>query len=131
METPWSLGLLREELRTKHGRAWIAARDGRVQGFAFFRICAPECELLRLAVAPQFRRFGIGKTLLAQACLQLTAEGCTVCFLEVRASNTAARMLYERYGFIQHGIRVRYYKAPVEDAMLYRLNMMIQQGAQQ
>lgn len=131
MEAPWSLALLREELRTKHGRAWIAEIDGQVQGFACFRICAPECELLRLAVAPQARRCGIGSSLLASAWLQLTDEGCTVCFLEVRSSNTAARALYQRAGFIQNGIRALYYNDPVEDAILYRLNTMIQQGVPQ
>jgi len=41
-------------------------------------------------------------------------------FLEVRASNLAARKLYERVGFIEAGSRPRYYRDPAEDAVVYR-----------
>ena len=39
--------------------------------------------------------------------------------LEVRESNSAARKLYEKCGFVQSGRRQRYYKQPEEDAILY------------
>ena len=44
-------------------------------------------------------------------------------FLEVRASNTAARSLYESLGFCQTGLRRFYYSDPSEDAILYRLTV--------
>jgi len=40
-------------------------------------------------------------------------------FLEVRASNTAARRLYENLGFKEAGCRKGYYTNPNEDAVLY------------
>ena len=43
---------------------------------------------------------------------------CTVCYLEVRESNTAARTLYESLGFVQTGYRPRYYSQPEEAAVL-------------
>ncbi len=125
---PWSVRLFQEELQISGSRLWVAELDGQIQGFASFRICAPECELLRLAVAPSARRAGIGRDLLDQACRCLFDEGCTTCFLEVRQSNAAARSLYERAGFIHDGCRARYYNNPVEDAMLYSLNMVTRQG---
>jgi hypothetical protein len=42
-------------------------------------------------------------------------------FLEVRESNEAARLFYEKSGFIQSGRRKSYYSNPLEDAVLYRL----------
>lgn len=128
LENPWSVRLFQEELQSSGSRLWVAEIDGQIQGFACFRICAPECELLRLAVAPSARRAGIGRALLDHACRCLTGDKCVTCFLEVRASNNAARALYEHAGFIHDGRRARYYNNPVEDAMLYSLNMVTPQG---
>jgi ribosomal-protein-alanine N-acetyltransferase len=38
--------------------------------------------------------------------------------LEVRQSNDAARLLYERFGFVVAGVRRAYYTKPVEDALV-------------
>ena len=38
--------------------------------------------------------------------------------LEVRRSNEAARLLYERFGFSVAGVRAAYYSKPVEDALV-------------
>ena len=38
--------------------------------------------------------------------------------LEVREGNTAARNLYESYGFIQETVRKSYYHNPTEDALI-------------
>jgi ribosomal-protein-alanine N-acetyltransferase len=47
--------------------------------------------------------------------LRLGARRAT---LEVRASNGAARGLYERLGFHVAGVRRNYYTSPVEDALI-------------
>ena len=41
-----------------------------------------------------------------------------VAVLEVRAGNAAARALYERLGFVVVGERRKYYREPVEDALI-------------
>jgi ribosomal protein S18 acetylase RimI-like enzyme len=41
-------------------------------------------------------------------------------FLEVRASNAAARALYASAGFVAVGRRARYYRDPDEDAVVMR-----------
>ena len=38
--------------------------------------------------------------------------------LEVRVSNAAAIHVYEKNGFVNEGIRPRFYEKPVEDAMI-------------
>jgi ribosomal-protein-alanine N-acetyltransferase len=49
---------------------------------------------------------------------QARTTGASTIRLEVRASNAAARALYQRYGFSAAGIRRAYYSAPLEDALL-------------
>jgi len=54
---------------------------------------------------------------------QMHEEGLLVIFLEVRASNAAARRLYASRGFHEVGVRPNYYKRPVEDALVLRRDL--------
>jgi ribosomal-protein-alanine N-acetyltransferase len=60
---------------------------------------------------------------LGAALRQSRGEGATHCYLEVRASNGAARGLYEKLGFLVDGVRKNYYTTPAgrEDALLMSL----------
>jgi ribosomal-protein-alanine N-acetyltransferase len=49
------------------------------------------------------------------------AVGASRVFLEVRASNQAALLLYEGLGFTRSLIREGYYDMPVEDAVVMSL----------
>ncbi|MCK5138448.1 MAG: ribosomal-protein-alanine N-acetyltransferase, partial [Thermodesulfovibrionia bacterium] len=44
-------------------------------------------------------------------------------FLEVRKSNYQAIRLYQKFEFIQIGLRKKYYQQPVEDALLFQLKL--------
>jgi ribosomal-protein-alanine N-acetyltransferase len=46
------------------------------------------------------------------------ALGARRATLEVRRSNEAARLLYERFGFSISAVRPDYYSKPVEDALV-------------
>lgn len=72
-----------------------------------------EHEILNLAVAPQARRRGLARALLAYV---LAAPGDW--FLEVRESNSAAIGLYESTGFRRFGTRPGYYGASSESAIV-------------
>lgn len=110
------LVLLAEEASTQ-------AETG-VLGFLVAHHLSPEWELENIVVAPTSRRKGLGNRLL-NALLQSAKEtNSTMVFLEVRESNTAARTLYEKAGFEQTRRRKSYYTNPIEDAILYRLNLL-------
>ncbi|WP_310599935.1 ribosomal protein S18-alanine N-acetyltransferase [Desulfobulbus sp.] len=123
MPSPWSGAALREEIGAANGFALVAACGETVCGYAFFRIVPPESELLHLVVDPEWRRRQVATTLLDRAMAELAAQGCIVCFLEVRASNAAALRLYARTGFVRTGTRKHYYSQPVEDALLLTRDM--------
>jgi ribosomal protein S18 acetylase RimI-like enzyme len=76
------------------------------------------CQLDSMAVYPSHRRHGIGAALLRELLAWATQNGARHFSLEVRASNTAAITLYQRFGLRPEGRRTRYYAHPEEDALL-------------
>lgn len=124
MPAPWNENQLQAEMAAANSRGWVVEGEGGIVGYAFFRTCLPECELLHVVVAPEQRRRGLGEFLVDQVLGQLAAAGCTCCLLEVRESNVAARQLYDKMGFFQVGRRKKYYRQPVEDALLMQRDMI-------
>lgn len=68
------------------------------RGFSTFN-ARPILNIHDLAVVPEVRGRGVGRQLLAAVEEQATSLGCCAITLEVRADNTIARGLYERFGF--------------------------------
>jgi ribosomal-protein-alanine N-acetyltransferase len=120
MASPWSSGRIVSEFAHPLSRIFVLVHDSQVPGYAAFRTCASEGELLRLVVLPAWRRQGWAGRLLRYGLRQLAGHGMETCFLEVRSSNTAARSLYEQHGFTNIGMRPKYYRQPMEDAVLMR-----------
>jgi [ribosomal protein S18]-alanine N-acetyltransferase len=90
-------------------------------GFIVALHIAPDWELENIVVLLGARRMGIGKRLLDALLAAVRKTNSEAVFLEVRESNEAARLFYEKSGFIQSGRRKSYYSNPLEDAVLYRL----------
>lgn len=116
---PWSARDFRDCVAS--GMPFLVAEtaDG-LAGYVVAREAADEGEILNLAVAPAWHHRGVGRALVARVLATLVGRGATQVFLEVRASNVAARALYEGAGFREVGRRTRYYRRPVEDAVVLR-----------
>ncbi len=102
-------------------RLALVVEEDAVRGFLIARQTGPEWEIENLVVGQPFRRRGLAATLLRRFFDLASRQGGQAVFLEVRASNAAARALYARFGFIESGRRRHYYHSPLEDAVLYRL----------
>ena len=87
------------------------------------REAAGSGEILNLAVAPEFRRRGIGGTLLEEGLVAFHDRGAQEVFLEVRESNHSAQALYLARGFRPVGQRAAYYRNPRENALVLRLGL--------
>jgi [ribosomal protein S18]-alanine N-acetyltransferase len=105
-------------------RCWAAEMDGRLVGMLVLWMIVDEAHIASLATHPEFRRQGIAKQLLVEALDNAYAEGARTAFLEVRASNEAARRMYQKFGFEEVGRRERYYKDNNEDAILMTLKRL-------
>jgi ribosomal-protein-alanine N-acetyltransferase len=89
-------------------------------GFYIGEQVLDEVTLMEIAIAPELQGKGYGKALFNHFLELARHRGAKQCFLEVRASNISAQMLYINAGFIQTGKRTGYYPAEVgyEDAIL-------------
>jgi ribosomal-protein-alanine N-acetyltransferase len=122
---PWPERSFRFEVTDNPAaRCWVAEMDDRVVGMLVLWIIVDEAHIASLATHPEFRRQGIAKQLLVKALDTAYAEGARTAFLEVRASNEAARRMYQKFGFEEAGRRERYYKDNNEDAILMTLKRL-------
>lgn len=121
--TPWSKTSFRNLLGRGDANLWVAEIDEQLVGYAVLWYVLREAELGNIAVVSGWRGQGIGGRLLRWVVESARARGTERLFLEVRESNRAAQTLYERHGFVQVGVRRRYYRAPVEDARVMCLRL--------
>ena len=111
-------------------RIWVArAPDDPVVGFCSCWLVFDELHIHTVAVRPAWRRRGIARTLMDGVLGAAAAEGATRATLEVRRSNEAARSLYAGLGFVERGVRPRYYTRPVEDALILWLDELPREDA--
>lgn len=121
---PWSAASFRSLLTGVAVHfAVAAAGGGEVLGYLVMWIAGGEAEIANLAVDAGARRRHIGSTLLHHATHVARAGGADAIFLEVRESNVAARAIYAANGFTSVARRSRYYRRPVEDALVLRLEL--------
>jgi [ribosomal protein S18]-alanine N-acetyltransferase len=122
-ESPWSLGQFETACNGETGQgetALVADWMGLARGFVVFTRVVDEACIHNIAVHPQWQGKGCASALLSAALAEMTLGGAVRCCLEVRASNTAARRLYEKFLFQVDGLRKNYYPAADarEDAVL-------------
>lgn len=114
---PWTPAMFFDEL-AQPGRAYVVVEDGgRMVAYGGVMLVDRDAHVMTIATRPEHRRRGLAtRVLLAlfDAALELGAKHLT---LEVRASNDAARRMYERFGFVAEGRRRRYYQDG-EDAVV-------------
>lgn len=77
-----------------------------------------ELHIVTIAVRPSFRRQGAGALLVIAAVEFAQARGMECVTLEYRRSNDVARALYDKFGFMNVGMRARYYSDNNEDAII-------------
>lgn len=119
---PWSLRAFGAALARPEVHFTVAqASEGgvaRVAGYLVAWFVVDEAEIGNVAVAEEFRGRGVGAALLDGMLAAAGRASVRDVYLEVRESNAAARALYASRGFTPVGRRRRYYRDPVEDALV-------------
>lgn len=117
----WPEASVREVLVWEGALGLASEVRAEVVGFLIARQMRDEAEVLNLAVAPENRRRGEGGALLRAAVVEFRKRGVRRVFLEVRESNAAGIAFYEKHSFSQAGRRERYYREPVEAAIVMEI----------
>ena len=117
---PWVRGIFAADLgRERTGALYLGAwLKGCLVGYGACAWTGARLHILRLAVAPQVRRFGVGSQLLVALGEIGVGASCRRVFLELRKSNTGAGALYARFGFVEVEVRKNYYSENGEDALI-------------
>ena len=119
----WPETSVREVLEWKGVLGLASEAKGEVVGFLIGRQVREDAEVLNLAVTPESRRRGEGGALLRAAVVEFRKRGVRRVFLEVRESNTAGIAFYAKHSFSQAGRRERYYRDPVEAAIVMEIRL--------
>jgi [ribosomal protein S18]-alanine N-acetyltransferase len=124
---PWSEQLLRNELANAWSVLLALVEDHppgeHMLGYVIFWVVHDEIHVLNVATAPEARRRGVGRALMALAAEHGRARACRLVTLEVRRTNLPALGLYRSLGFRQVGVRPRYYAEENEDAIIMTLDL--------
>ena len=100
---PWSASDFAD--LKKSGCDIIASQNG----FVVWRVVADEAEIITIGVHPDARKAGIASAMLTIIEADAKKRGATKMFLEVAENNYPARALYQHNGYVQIGIRPKYY----------------------
>ena len=122
-DASWSAAEFAALLSTPGAAAVIAVEQGEPAGFILTRRAADEAEILTVCTRPFAQRRGVAKALLDHQFTELFRHGVARVFIEVAASNVAARRLYDKAGFATAGLRKLYYgnaDGPRDDAIVMR-----------
>ena len=114
----WSRDAFVSDMKNPVARYLVAEQDGKIIGYAGAWVILDESHITNIAVLKEHRGQGTGKRLTHGLLQYLSNLGAAYATLEVRRSNEIAQNLYKSLGFVQLGVRKRYYADNGEDALI-------------
>ena len=117
-EFPWTEEDFIRCLRQRNCIGMVAEQDDRVVGFMVYELNKTRLHLLNLAVARDFRRFGIGTQMMSKLIGKLSPQRRARIVLEVRETNLQAQIFFRANGFRAVSVLREYYEDTPEDAYL-------------
>ncbi len=104
----WTKGIFHDCLRVGYS-CWVWEQEGEIIGYSVMSLGAGEAHILNIAVRPDWRRRGLGRSMLEHLVSVAERHNVEAMLLEVRPSNRNAMKLYEQLRFQQVGLRRNYY----------------------
>jgi ribosomal-protein-alanine N-acetyltransferase len=120
---PWTKRCFQDELEHQFSIPLVVKTGQKIVGYACLWHVNDQMEIANFAVSPEFRKKGIGRMLMQKVLSEAIKKGCASLILSVRESNLPALNLYKEFGFVEVGRRKRYYRFPIEDAIIMVKNL--------
>ncbi len=116
----WTFQSFETEISGKNPFAYyLVARQGdEVIAYLGVWLILNEAHITNIAVKPSRRKKGIAEKLLNFFFKKAELKNIDAITLEVRMSNEPAQKLYRKLGFVEKGIRPKYYQNNNEDALI-------------
>lgn len=125
-DDPWTPQMIRSDVMDLPFSTYVLGEvDEKLVGYVGIMVVRDECQVNNVAVHPDYRKKGIGGTLLKTALSFAKQSGAEEAFLEVREGNDDAIRLYESMGFKRLGIRKGYYENNGENAVVMRKDLTV------
>ena len=118
---PWTESQIIDEINKNNALFLVARCNEHFCGYISGQLILDEFYINNVAVTEGFRRKGAASKLIEFMLNELQNRDCSLVTLEVRESNFSARSVYEKFGFINLGIRKNFYSHPTENACIYTL----------
>lgn len=113
--SPWTEEQILSDMQQDSVDYFFVEEGKEIIGFLAIQQLVGELEITNIAIKKAYQGRGLGSQLLAN----LDQVDFPI-FLEVRASNTPAQALYQKFGFEVIGKRKQYYHEPIEDAIIMK-----------
>lgn len=125
LSEPWTRQAIEYEIEENNLSYTAVCTVNEVHaGYADIWLLPGEAQVITFAVAPPFRRRGIGEAVMRHVLEYAARHGCELATLEVRAGNIPAQRLYRKLGFEQTSVRPGYYSENNEDALLMEKSLV-------
>ncbi len=125
-EFPWLEEDFIRCLRQRNCIGMVVEHDDRVAGFMVYELNKTRLHMLNFAVAPQFRRLGVGSQMIRKLIGKLSAQRRSRIMLEVRETNLAAQLFFRENGFRAVSVLREYYEDTPEDAYLMQYRYRVE-----
>ena len=117
-EFPWSDEDFIRCLRQRNCIGMVAEYDERVVGFMIYELHKNRLHVLNFAVRPEFRRRGVGHSMIRKLIGKLSDQRRNRILLEIRETNLDAQLFFRDCGFRAISVLREFYEDSPEDAYL-------------
>lgn len=115
-EFPWFEEDFVRCLRQRNCIGMVAEHGERVVGFMIYELHKTRLHVLNFAVAPEYRRTGVGQQMIDKLVSKLSSQRRTRISLEVRETNLPAQLFFKENGFRATAVLRDFYDDSTEDA---------------
>lgn len=108
--SPWTMTDVLTFMSQRNNIGMVAEFQEKIVGYFLYELHKEALRVVDFAVAPAFRREGVGRQMVARLLRKLSQQRRTEVVLEVSERNLAAQVFFRKMGFLAVGVLKNFYK---------------------